>query len=138
MSRPRHASSHSRGSSPFGDRKLSITEATFQGLHLNESAGSQSLSIPSSYPASNPTYRRPPGPQSEVSSSYLQSGYDHNGYRRDSPVRSLTNPLRASPAPPPFGISDPEPLNFPIGPATANFHPQPNPSDPAVLRANMR
>lgn len=133
MSRPRQASSHSRGSSPFGDRSLSVTEATFQDLHLNETAGGQHLSIPPSYRVERPSY-----PRSELSASYLQSGFDPSNYSRNSSSESFINPLRASPAPT-FGISDSDPLNFQIDPETANFHVQPNPSDPSVLnRTAMR
>lgn len=138
MSRPRQASSHSRGSSPFGDRSLSVTEATFQDLHLNETAGGQHLSIPPTYQVADPRYRRPSYTRSELSASYLQSGFDPSNYSRNSSSESFINPLRASPAPA-FGISDSDPLNFQIDPETANFHVQTNPSDRATLnRIDMR
>lgn len=138
MPRPRQASSHSRRSSPFGDRSLSVTEATFQDLHLNETAGGQHLSIPPSYQVADPRHRRPSYPRSELSASYLQSGFDPSNYSRNSSSESFINPLRTSPAPA-FGISDPDPLSFQIDPETASFHAQPNPSDPAVLsRTDMR
>lgn len=138
MSRPRQASSHSRGSSPFGDRSLSLTEATFQDLHLDETAGGQHLSIPPSYQVADPRYRRPSYPRSELSASYLQSGFDPSNYSRNSSSESFINPLRASPAPA-LGISDSDPLTFQIDPETANFHVQTNPSEPAILsRTDMR
>lgn len=138
MSRPRQASSHSRGSSPFGDRSLSVTEATFQDLHLSETAGGQHLSIPPSYQVSDPRYRRPSYPRSELSASYLQSGFDPSNYSRNSSSESFISPLRASPAPA-FGIPDSDPLSFRIDPETSNFHVQTNPSDPAILsRTDMR
>lgn len=136
MSRPCHASSHSRGNSPLGDRKLSATVATFQDLHLDDSAGTQNLSIQSTYQPSNPPYR-PSDPQSLVSPNFLETAYEDSSYRRNNPTENFINPLRTSPAPA-FGISDPDPLTFPIDPAAAAYHVQPNPPDPAVLRSNMR
>lgn len=137
MSRPRHASSHSRGNSPLGDHKLSATVATFQNLHLDDSAGSQNLSIQATYQPSVPPYRPSSDPQSVVSPNFLETAYDDSSYRRNTTSENFIIPLRTSPAPA-FGISDPDPLTFPIGPAAATFHVLPNPPDPAVLRSNMR
>lgn len=137
MSRPRHASSHSRGNSPLGDRKLSATVANFQDLHLEDSAGSQNLSIQSTYQPSNPIYRPSSDTQTVASPNFLETAYDDSSYRRNTPSENFIDPLRTSPAPA-FGISDPDPLTFPIDPAAAAYHVPPNPPDPAVLRLNMR
>lgn len=139
MSRPRHASSHSRGNSPpGGDRKLSATVATFQDLHLDDSVASQNLSIQSTYQPSNPPYRPSSSdPQTVVSPHFLETAYDDSGYRRNTPSENFINPLPTSPAPA-FGISDPDPLTFPIDPAAPTYHVPPNPPDPAELRSNMR
>lgn len=99
---------------------------------MDETAGDQHLSIPPSYQAADPRYRRPSYPRSELSASYLQSGFDPSNYSRNSSSESFINPLRASPAPA-FGISDSDPLTFQIDPETANFHVQTNPSEPAIL-----
>lgn len=137
MSRPRHGSSHSRGNSPPGDHKLSATVATFQDLHLDDSVASQNLSIQSTYQPSNPPYRPSSDPQTVVSPHFLETAYDDSGYRRNIPSENFINPLRTSPAPA-FGISDPDPLTFPIDPAAPTYHVPPNPPDPAELRSNMR
>lgn len=137
MSRPRLASSHSRGNSPLGDHKLSATVANFQDLHLEDSAGSQNLSIQSTYQPSNPIYRPSSDTQSVASPNFLETAYDDSSYRRNTPSENFIDPLRTSPAPA-FGISDPDPLTFPIDPAAAAYYVPPNPPDPAVLRLNMR
>lgn len=137
MSRPRHASSHSRRNSPLGDRKLSATVANFQDLHLRDSAGSQNLSLQSTYQPSNQIYRPSSDTQTVASPNFQETAYDGSSYRRNTPCENFIDPLRTSPAPA-FGISDPNRLTFPINPAAATYHVPPNPPDPAVLGSNMR
>lgn len=83
----RRPSEYSRGSSPRIDRTLSVTEASFQNLGLNETAGAHHLSIPSAYETPSQRHRRPSGLRSELSSNYLPSEYDTTSfYRTASPV----------------------------------------------------
>lgn len=138
MSRPRHASSHSRGHSFLGDRSLSLTEATFQDLRLSETTGSQHLSLPSACQPLDPPYRQLLYPRSELSASYLQPAYEPSNYSRKSSSESFINLLRTSPAPA-SGTSDPDPAAFPLDPESSNFHIPPHPSNPTGLhRADMR
>lgn len=138
MSRSRLPPSHSRRSSTRGDHNLSVTQATFQDLSLHETAGTQHLALPLAYQNSDPRYRRPSYPQSELGTSYLQSGYDPSSYSRASSSERFINPQRTSPVPT-FGISDPDPLSFSIDPDAANFEIAQNISDPAILsRSDMR
>ena len=135
MSRPHRASTHSRGNSPFRDRSLSTTETTFQGLHLNETARSQHLSIPSPYQTSDPCYRHSLYPRSELSSSYLESGFDPSTCTRTPSSGSFIDPIRANPTPIFEGL-DSNPLDYQIDPNTADFQ---DSSDPTVLpRTDMR
>ena len=138
MSRSR-LSSHSRRNSARGDRNVPVTQPTIPDLGLSETAGSQHLSLPSSYHTSDSPYLRPSYPQTELTASYLESGYDPSSYSRASSLEGFIHPRCASPDPT-FGISDPDPLSFSsIDPDAGNFHIQQNISDPASLsRPDMR
>ena len=85
----RRPSDYSRGSSPRTDRSLSVTEASFQNLGLNETAGAQQLSIPSSYNNPDTRRRRPSNLRSELSSAYLPSEYGPSGYHRTASPASF-------------------------------------------------
>ena len=138
MSRSRLSPSHSRRSSTRGDHNLSVTQATFQDLHLQETTGGQHLSLPLAYQNSESPYRRPSYPQSELGTSYLESGYDPSTYSRAPSSERFINPQRTSPVST-FGIPDPDPLSYPIDPDTTNFEIPQNISDPALLsRPDMR
>ena len=80
----RRPSDYSRGTSPRINRTLSVTEANFQNLGLNETAGAPTISVTPSYQAS--TRRRPSALRSEVGSDYLTTDYDPSSYRSTSPA----------------------------------------------------
>ncbi len=85
----RRPSDYSRGSSPHIDRTLSVTEASFQNLGLNETAGAQYQSGPSSYLLPDQRNRRPSYPRSGLSSGYLQPDYVSSSYTRTASPASF-------------------------------------------------
>lgn len=85
----RRPSDYSRGSSPCIDRTLSVTEANFQNLGLNETAGAPHLSTSSPYQSSS--RRRPSTLRSELSSDHLTTEYDPSGYHRTTTPTSFSN-----------------------------------------------
>ena len=86
----RRPSDYSRGSSPHIDRNLSVTEASFQNLGLNETAGAQYQSAPSSYLLPDQRSRRPSYPRSGLSSGYLQPDYASSSYTRAASPASFS------------------------------------------------
>ena len=86
----RRPSDYSRGSSPHIDRNLSVTEASFQNLGLNETAGAQYQSAPSSYLLPDQQSRRPSYPRSGLSSGYLQPDYVSSSYTRAASPSSFS------------------------------------------------
>jgi len=85
----RRPSEYSRGSSPRLDRTLSVTEASFQNLGLNETAGAHHLSVPSAYDTPSQRHRRPSNLRSELSSNYLPPEYDTGSYYRTASPASF-------------------------------------------------
>lgn len=85
----RRPSEYSRGSSPQIERTLSVTEASFQNLGLNETAGAHHLSVPSAYNAPSQRHHRPSGLRSEFNSTYLPSEYDTSSYYRTASPTSF-------------------------------------------------
>jgi len=73
MSRHQRPSDYSRGRSSRTGRTLSVTEASFQDLRLNETAGSPYLSVPPSYGPSDQRHRRPSYPRDDP---YLEPEQD--------------------------------------------------------------
>ncbi|CAD6573761.1 MAG: hypothetical protein ASARMPREDX12_006231 [Alectoria sarmentosa] len=86
----RRPSDYSRGSSPRIDRTLSVTEASFQNLGLNETAGAQYQSGPSSYLLPDQRSRRPSYPRSGLNSGYLQPDYVSSSYTRAASPASFS------------------------------------------------
>lgn len=86
----RRPSDYSRGSSPRIDRTLSVTEASFQNLGLNETAGAQYQSVPTSYLLPDQRSRRPSYPRSGLSSGYLQPDYASSSYTRAASPASFS------------------------------------------------
>ncbi len=105
---------HSRGSRRRGSSTLAVTEASFQGLQLNETAGTQHTP---SYTASNPTYPRSSSHRGELTASYLQPGYDIGDFTPAPPSETFVDPQRV------FGDyrpSDAQRLGF-LDPETAGL-----------------
>lgn len=86
----RRPTDYSRGSSPRIDRNLSVTEASFQNLGLNETAGAQYQSGPSSYLLPDQRSRRPSYPRSGLNSGYLQPDYVSSSYTRAASPASFS------------------------------------------------
>jgi hypothetical protein len=87
-----HDSGHSRGSRRRGSSILAVTEASFQGLQLNETAGTHHTP---SYTASDPTYPRSlSSHRGELTASYLQPGYDTGNFTPAPPSETFVDPQR--------------------------------------------
>lgn len=81
-------SDYPSGTTPRADRSLSVTEASFQNIRLNENAGAHQSNTGSSYPYSQ-SRRRTSHHWGDLSSSYLQPHYDPSSSaytRRHSPA----------------------------------------------------
>ena len=109
-----HDSGHSRGSRCRGPSTLAVTEASFQGLQLNETAGTQHTA---SYTASDPTYPRSSSRRSGLTANYLQPGYDIGGFASASPSETFIDPQRVFGD---YGSSDAQRLGF-LDPDTAGL-----------------
>ena len=84
-----HDPGHSRGSRRRGSSTLAVTEASFQGLQLNETAGTQHTV---SYTASDPTYPRSSSRRGELTATYLQPGYGLGDFTQSSPSETFVDP----------------------------------------------
>ena len=130
----RRPSDYSRGSSPRIDRTLSVTEASFQNLGLNETAGAQHLSVPSSYQSTSNRQRRQSYGHSEVSSSYFQPEYDPTSYTRSASPTSYANFQRSTT----FGTALLDPQDYQIFPDTSTFSGRASPfAASALSRTDM-
>lgn len=127
-----HESGPSRGSRRRGSSVLAVTEASFQGLHLNETAG---LHHTPSYTASDPTYPRSLSSHSGgLTASYLQPGYDTGDFAPALPPETYVDPQRV------FGdyrSSDAHRLNF-LDPDRAGLGIQASAGSSVFPRRDMR
>ena len=112
-----HRSGHSRGSRRRGSSTLAVTEASFQGLQLNETAGTQHTA---SYTTSAPTYPRPLERRGELTASYLQPEYGLGDFAPPSPPENFVDPRVLGD----YRSSDTQRLGF-LGPETAGLGIQP-------------
>ena len=102
-----HSSGHSRSDRSRRASNISVTEASFQGLHLGETAGSPLLSAPlSAYQGSTEQYRRRSPGRGDPIASYLQAGYDPSTLNRASPSR---------------GFAESQPVYYTLGTANADI-----------------
>ena len=86
-----HSSGYSHNSRSRRVSNISVTEASFQGLHLNETVASPQLSAPlSAYQGTAEQYRRRSPARSDPTAFYLQAGYDPSTFTRTSPSRAFT------------------------------------------------
>ena len=130
----RRPSDYSRGSSPRLDRTLSVTEASFQNLGLNETAGAQYQSAPSSYLLPDQRSRRPSYPRSGLSSGYLQPDYVASSYNRAASPASFSA-LENSTS---FGTNLLDPSDYQLFPETGTFSTRASPfSTSALGRTDM-
>ena len=109
-----HDSGHSRGSRRRGSTNLAVTEASFQELQLNETAGTQH---PASYTASGSAYPRPSSRRSELTASYPQPGYGIGDFNHSSPSQTCVDPQRVFGG---YGSSDTQRLGL-FSPHTAGL-----------------
>ncbi|KAF6228150.1 hypothetical protein HO133_007880 [Letharia lupina] len=125
----RRPSDYSRGSSPRIDRNLAVTEASFQNLGLNETAGAQYQSGPSSYLLPDQRSRRPSYPRSELSSGYLQPDYVSSSYTRAASPASFSA-LENSTS---FGTTLLDPSDYQLFSDTGTFSTRASPFSTSVL-----
>ena len=130
----RRPADYSRGSSPHLDRNLSVTEASFQNLGLNETAGAQYPSGPSSYLLPAQPSRRPSYPRSGLNTGYLQPDYASSSYTRTASPASFSA-LDNSTS---FGTNLLDPSDYQFFPDTGSFSSRPTPfSTSALDRTDM-
>ena len=86
-----HDSGHARGSRRRATSTLAVTEASFQGLQLNETAGTHHSA---SYTASDPTYPRSSSRRGELTANYLQPGYELGDFVPVPPSETFVDPQR--------------------------------------------
>lgn len=130
----RRPSDYSRGSSPQIDRTLSVTEASFQNLGLNETAGASYQSGPSSYLLPDQRSRRPSYPRSGLSSGYLQPDYVSSSYTRAASPASFSA-LENSTS---FGTTLLDPLDYQLFSETGSYSTRASPfSTSALGRTDM-
>ncbi|KAL8797694.1 MAG: hypothetical protein Q9195_000046 [Heterodermia aff. obscurata] len=101
-----HGSDHSRGSRSRGQSHLSVTEAGYQTLPLQGSAGSPQTST---YNPQDPRYPRVSHHGGETASSYLQAGFDTSSFGPSSPSETYIDPSRLTTG---FTPSSSEGLDF--------------------------
>ena len=116
-----HESGHARGSRRRASSNLAVTEASFQGLQLNETSGTHHTA---SYTASDPTYPRSSSRRGDLTASYLQPGYDINDFVPVPPSETFVDPQRVfgdyrSSDAQRLGFLDPEPAGLGIQQASA-------------------
>ena len=85
------ASHNSRGSRSRGQSNISVTEASFQNLQLQETAGSHHTSASSTYNPQDPRYSGAAHHRGETASSYLQGGFDTSSF---GPSETYIDPSR--------------------------------------------
>ena len=129
----RTPSTYSRGSSPRVDRSLAVTEASFQNLGLNETAGAQQLSVPSPYHSSDRSRRRPSNVHGEPSPSYIPSEYDPTDYHRTASPASFEDLQQPST----YGTSLLDPADYQLFPGTADFSGRVSPFSTNLSRSAM-
>ena len=112
-----HESGHSRGSRRRTSSTLAVTEASFQGLQLNETAGTQHTA---SYTASGSTYPRSSSRRGELTASYLQPDYGLGDFAQPSPSETFVDPRVFGD----YRPSDSQRLGY-LGPETAGLAIQP-------------
>lgn len=131
---PRYPSDYSCGSSPGVDRSLSVTEASFHGLHLKKTASAQHLLVPYSHGSPSRISRRHSQPRSSSNSEFLQPDLDLSSYRTPSPA-TYPDLSRAST----YGATSLDPQDYQPFSEISSFD---NRSNPYALgtspRANMR
>ena len=142
--RLRYASDHSRESSSRGDHStFPITEPPFQDFQRTKTTTTtsyQHLTVPSSFQPSGSRQRHASYTPPDLTTQYLQAGYDPSGYSRSPSSEPLVHP-RSTSAVSPFGTadSDPSASDFSIDPSSLGFNVHQNISDPIlVTRADMR
>lgn len=130
-----HSSGHSHSSRSRRVSNISVTETSFQGLHLGETVGSPQLSAPlSAYQGAAEQYRRRSPARPDPTAFYVQAGYDPSTFTRTSPSRGLTEsyptyyPLETANADLPAYPFDPPPSAFVSepGPAQAEAYGAPD------------
>lgn len=91
-----YSSSHSHSSRSRRVSNISVTEASFQSLHLGDTVGSPQLSAPlPAYQGAAEPYRRRSPARTDPTAFYLQAGYDPGTFTRTSPSRGFTEPHAA-------------------------------------------
>ena len=140
--RLRYTSSRSRDSSPRRDSSsLSGAESISQDLHLSNSyttTNHRHLAVPSAYQASDSGLRQATYPPADLTTQYLQTGYELSNYSRPSSSHPLVN-SRYNSAASAFGVSSSDPVDFQIDPTSLSFNVQPSTSDPSLVpQADMR
>ncbi|CAF9907083.1 MAG: hypothetical protein HETSPECPRED_007035 [Heterodermia speciosa] len=109
-----HGSDHSRGSRSRGQSHLSVTEAGYQTLPLQGSAGSHHTST---YNPQDPRYPRISHHGGETASSYLQAGFDTSSFGPSSPSETYIDPSRLTTG---FTPSSSEGLDF-LNPQSSTY-----------------
>lgn len=109
-----HDPGHSRGSRRRGSTNLAVTEASFQGLRLNETAGTHHTA---SYTASGSAYPRSSSRRGGLTASYLQPGYGIGDFNPSSPSQACVDPQRVFGD---YGASDTQRLGL-LSPDTAGL-----------------
>lgn len=129
--RLRYTSSRSRESSPQRDSSnLPRVESTSQANHH--------LTVPSAYQASDSRLRQATYPPADLTTQYLQTGYDLSNYSRPSSSNRLLNPRYTSTASA-FGASNSDSVDYQIDPTSLSFNVQPSISDSGLVgQADMR
>lgn len=88
-----YSSDHSHSSRSRRVSNISVTEASFQSLHLGEIVGSPQLSAPlSAYQGAAEQYRRRSPARTDPTAFNQEGGYDPSTFTRASPSRSFTEP----------------------------------------------
>ena len=145
-----HSSGHSHSSRSRRVSNISVTETSFQGLHLGETVGSPRLSAPlAAYQSTAEQYRRRSPARPDPTAFYLQGGYDPSTFTRTSPSRGISESYPTyytletanadlpaypfDPAPSAFVSSDPGPAQVEAYGALDMRYMQSRPQLPVVL-----
>lgn len=114
-----YSSDHSRTSRSRRVSNISVTEASFQGLHLGETVGSPQVSAPlSTYQGTAEHYPRRSPARTDPTAFYLQTGYDSSTFTRTSPSRGFTE---SHPAYYSFETVNADLPAYPFDPAPTSF-----------------
>ncbi|KAA6413380.1 MAG: hypothetical protein FRX48_03126 [Lasallia pustulata] len=121
-----HSSGHSHSSRSRRVSNISVTETSFQGLHLGETVGSPQLSAPlSAYQGAAEQYRRRSPARPDPTAFYVQAGYDPSTFTRTSPSRGLTE---SYPTYYPLETANADLPAYPFDPAPSAFVSEPGPA----------